>query len=383
MSSIYPMYTDIHFFILHLSLIDGIGPATIDYILKKVGTNSLSDVDQFSYAHWCHLGLPEKRAQLLVKGIADKALLEKTFLLIEKNNISWASFYDERYPVVLKNIHMPPPVIYWQGTLAVDSFNMAIIGSRKANDYARRVIAEIVPALINCGWTIVSGGAIGADSMAHVATLEEKGKTIAVLGSGLLKPYPSINKMLFKRIIELGGAVLSPFPLDTCAVAHNFPARNRVIAGLSRGCIVVQAAEKSGTRITAQYALEQGRDVFAVPGSVYDELSVGCHMLIQEGAKLITHPRDILTEYGQINTPKLNEEVKKSYSDNSEDEQAVVQDSLAKFIINACKKPCSVDELLMQTTLSLVDIQTKLFELQLEGVIAQDLTGMWVLSRVL
>jgi Predicted Rossmann fold nucleotide-binding protein involved in DNA uptake len=151
--------------------------------------------------------------------------------------------------------------------------------------------------MVENGWVIVSGGAIGADSMAHAKTVACGGRTMAIIGSGLLNPYPSSNEKLFNDILASGGLILSPFGMQTVARPGNFPARNRVIAGLSLGCVVVQAAKKSGASITAQLALDNGREVFAVPGLFHDELSIGCHALIQQGAKIISDAYDILAEF--------------------------------------------------------------------------------------
>ncbi len=207
--------------------------------------------------------------------------------------------------------------------------------------------------------------------MVHRATIDAGGTTMVVLGSGLLKPYPYQHKKLFADVIATGGALVSIFPLATDPLPGNFPARNRVIAGVTDGVVVIQAAHKSGTRITAQFALEQGRNVYAVPGCFDDPLSSGCHALIKEGATLITKGEDILEDYGiysqfsGINTLKASV----SSGDN--------QLSLQETIVTLCKEPHSLDELAIKTEKDLAELQNILFEMHTNGVIEQDFMGLW------
>ena len=230
------------------------------------------------------------------------------------------------------------------------------------------------------------------------------GKTIAVLGSGLLNVYPISNKKLFQSIVDSGGAMVSSFPLTMEGMPGNFPARNRIITGLSHGCLVVQAAQKSGALISAHYAMEQGREVFAVPGPFDSELSAGCNGLIQNGAKLVMNSADILTEFGdRIVLPDKKATEHKAMQLNLESFQGARFDSSSKVapcppklsakedvdkyshysaqqkvIIAACKQPLSFDDIITRTQLSSELVQAELFDLQLDGVISQDFTGMWV-----
>lgn len=211
-----------------------------------------------------------------------------------------------------------------------------------------------------------------------------------MLGSGLLRPYPQSNKKLFENILANGGVLVSPFPVYMEAMPGNFPARNRIISGLSRGCIVIQAAEKSGACITARCALEQGRDVFAVPGPLGDPLSIGCNRLIQEGARLICDAQDILQELdldyrssGLGEVQKTITELTHEYTFNNtglikkpEKPEKFEKTSYQK-IIEHCKLPVSVDELIALMGLELAIITDLLFDLQLEGLIVQDGSGMW------
>ncbi len=390
--------------ILHLSLIDGVGPGTIASIIRnKPKDFSWQDVYAYKENNWMHIfGLSSSVTNRMVTGLRDIQMLEKERAAIERNAISWTTIINPDYPSLLKAIHLPPAVLYYKGAqLAQEQKRIAIIGSRNANQYAQHVINTLVPQLVAHDWHIVSGGAIGADSMAHRAAVTSQGKTIVVLGSGLLQPYPARNNQLFDQVLASGGALVSAFPLYMQAQPGNFPARNRIISGLSQGCLVVQAAEKSGARITVEYALEQGREVFAIPGPIGDPLSAGCHALIQDGAKLVHCVQDILHEFGeqvianvaQIEISETQSEQRNflpSVAHNNKAEskkqaKSMVQnrvlpfaaESFAAKIIQVCATPCSVDELAEKTGLDLVALQAELFDLQLEGYVKQDFTGMW------
>jgi len=379
---------------LHLLLIDDIAAAAIAMSLcQKTQDMYLHDIYKMSAVDiMAAFGLSPIQAQKITTGLTDTKLLENELMLIEKYNIQWATILCSSYPTLLKNIHMPPPIIYWQGAAPAHEKTIAFVGSRKANSYGQMVIESLVPPLVNYGYTIVSGGALGADSMAHRATLQANGKTIVVLGSGLLRPYPAAHKKLFEDVITTGGTLLSTFSLQTEPFPYNFPARNRIISGLSRGTIVVQAAARSGTSITAHFALEQGRDVFAVPGSIYDELSAGCHNLIAQGAKLTTHAYDVLREFGE-NVPEPEEKTtsKKSKSTQAATKSQVpifkpatpeIQDSSPTgLILQQCQAPCSTDDLAEKTGIDLANLNALLFDLRLEGKINQNFMGMWLVRQ--
>lgn len=356
--------------ILHLSLIEGIGPATIDQIIRRLPDNlSLDAVHDLSSSDLISFfGLSERIAHKIVTGLQCTRALDREYALIEKYAISWATVLDAEYPAELRTIDAPPALIYWRGNLADTQQSIAIVGARKAHTYAQRAIDGLVPTLVDAGWTIVSGGALGADTMAHQAALNAQGRTVAIIGSGLLSPYPSANKKLFEDIIASGGALMSIFGLNAPAAPGNFFARNRIISGMSRGCIVVQAAEKSGTKITARCALDQGKEVFAVPGPVDDELSAGCHYLIQQGAKLITCAKDVLIEFGQQAHAKA--ELQQQMNMFASPHEAA--------ILAACREPQSVDDLVASLALPLSELHSLLFDLQIAGKLRQDFTGMWV-----
>ena len=331
-------------FILHLSLIEGIGPVTvntvlsncfgydknlpvpIDYNLSELAETlktKISELYSYNASDWQNkLGCLTKVAEKLTAGLRDQTKLLQELNLIacsqatnkflpgslvnlsqHKLAINWLTIIDPKYPALLKQLSNAPVVLYWWGDYEnLVRKSLAIVGSRQANEYAWRVITDLVPTLVEQDWVIVSGGAIGADTMAHRATLQHHGRTVAILGSGLLQAYPASNRQLFQEIAAQQGTILSPFSLNSPAMVGNFPARNNIISGLSLGTIVVQAAKKSGARITADCALSQGRELFVVPGLYGDELSAGCHGLVLEGAKLIHSVQDVLIEFEPANS---------------------------------------------------------------------------------
>lgn len=376
--------------LLHLSLIDGIGAATIASVLSEKPKNiDLSHIYTMRQTDLMHaFGLSSITALKITQGVNNTKLLDHELTLIDRYAIEWNTIACPNYPPLLKNIHLMPPVIYWQGETPNNEQSIAFVGSRKANNYGYHVINQLVPPLVEYGYTIVSGGALGADSMAHRAALEAHGKTVVVLGSGLLRPAPTSNRKLFEEIISKGGTILSTFPLQEEPFPANFPTRNRVISGLARGTVVVQAAARSGTSITAHFALEQGRDVFAVPGAITDELSAGCHALIAQGAKITTHAYDILKEFGHElpETQPENKNVKKEKTKSIPDIQAplfkpVFQDGTPQgLILQACATPCSTDDLVAQTGLDISVLTPLLFNLRLDGAIDQNFMGMWTIG---
>ncbi|MBV8661250.1 MAG: DNA-protecting protein DprA [Candidatus Dependentiae bacterium] len=358
--------------ILHLSLIPGVGPATIKIILEKVAREDFGQLYSFRVSDFCELGLTYDRAMKLVAGLQDQSLLEKELGLIEKYKIGWCTLGSSEYSALLAEIEQPPAVIYYQGqNLFAQEKAIAFVGARKADAYARVVVNKLVPPLIQDNWVIVSGGALGTDTFVHESVVTCQGKTIVVLGSGLLHWYPASNHGLFNKVIQAGGMIVSCFSLQTQPIAANFPARNRIIAGLSQGSVVVQAASKSGALITAEFALEQGRQVFAVPGSIEHGLHDGCHYLIQQGAKLVTNVHDILIEFGYANIQQIREEQTQLPLLVQESDS----DSIA--ILDKLLVATSTEDLLGSLDLSLEDLMQKLFDLSLQGKINQDIMGLW------
>lgn len=223
------------------------------------------------------------------------AILDQELELIAKENIDCLDIFDQDYPSLLKEIGNPPVVLYLNGDRKVlGKFLLAIVGSRKPTSYGISIAGDFSDKLSKRGIAIVSGLARGIDTIVHQKAIKG-GETIAVLGSGLLNIYPRENKRLAQEITH-SGAVISEFPLLTSPSKENFPRRNRIISGISRGVVVVEATSRSGALITARSACEQNREVFAIPGSINSSLSKGTHILIKEGAKLVDCLEDILEE---------------------------------------------------------------------------------------
>ncbi len=213
----------------------------------------------------------------------------------------WLTYLDPRYPALLKEIASPPLLLYLYGNLhALSAAQLAMVGSRRASATGVAIAQQFSRDLAQAGLVITSGLAYGIDAASHRGAIAcgQPGKTIAILGTGLANIYPRIHTALANEILAAGGTLVSEFSPFTAPIAANFPQRNRIISGLSRGVLVVEAAARSGSLITARYALEQNRDVFAIPGSLYNPLARGCHHLLRQGAKLVETVNDILDEMG-------------------------------------------------------------------------------------
>lgn len=365
------------YILLHISLISNVFSGIIKRLLedKNISPDMLYAM---SVQDFMRYGCMLKQAQNLHAGLANTDLLHRELALLEKYAINYITIFDADYPAHLKHIHHPPLILYYRGSHFNFAKNIAVVGSRKANSYAQNIIDAWVPVCIQAGWSIISGGAIGVDAMAHAAAVQHRGKTVSVIGSGLLNVYPRSNIKLFEKIIQNGGAVISSFPLTMEAFPHNFPARNRIIAGMSSACLVVQAAKKSGAAITAEFALEQGRSVFAVPGSVFDPLHEGCHALIKDGATLINSVDDLLVELGERVVEKSD--IQQCSEVNAElfMSQSAEKVSMSDQIIRMCKKEAaSIEELMHACQLGLDDLYDQLFQLQLTGKIEQNAAGLW------
>ncbi len=224
--------------------------------------------------------------------------LENEIEYLKRNNIELISIKDNRYPAKLKQIYDMPICLYAKGNIEIlNNFSIAIIGCRDNTKYGEQMAKMISEGLTKINVVTVSGLARGIDSIAHKSTVEKNGKTIAIIGSGLDKLYPEENLELAKAIIEKGGAIITEYPIGTKPEKLNFPARNRIISGISNGIVVVEAKKKSGTMITVDFALEQGKEVFCVPGNVTSKNSEGTNELIKEGAKVVTKIQDIIEEF--------------------------------------------------------------------------------------
>ncbi len=243
------------------------------------------------------------------------------FTKLEQQKIRLIAFGDELYPKLLREIPNPPIVLYVLGDLlGRDEMAIAVVGTRKCTPYGRQVTEDIVRDLVRANLTIVSGLALGIDAIAHQSALYYQGRTIAVLACGLDTIYPVANHSLGQKILSQGGAILSELPLGTPPLKHHFPVRNRIISGLCLGTLVIEAAADSGSLITASHALEQNRQVFAVPGSIYNPSSVGPNNLLKMGAKPVTKVADILEELN-LEWVEQQLETESTIGDNEEEVQ--------------------------------------------------------------
>lgn len=340
----------------------------------KQAFNNLEEAWQANSKTLMDCGLDEKIVQEFIetRGQID---LEKEWEELKKENIKVISLDDEKYPRLLKEIYDPPALLYYKGRLEVDldSFPLAVVGSRKITAYGRQAVEEIVAPLAQQGLTIVSGLAFGVDALAHEITLQQNGRTIAVLGSGLDEAniYPVQNRELARRVIESGGAVISEFPLGTLPLRFNFPVRNRIISGLSLGTLVIEAAEDSGSLITAKSSLEQNREVFSVPGSIFSPLSFGPNNLLKMGARVVTSANDILEILNLEKAEQLIEN-KKILADTAE--EAVLLKILSR-------EPKHVDVIIKETNLSSATITSTLTLMEMKGKVRNLGAMMYVIAR--
>ncbi len=293
---------------------------------------------------------------------------------LAKEAVSVVTVRDQAYPALLKEIYSAPPVLFYRGTLpSPDDFLIAIVGTRKHTAYGQQVAESLGRELAEQGLIIVSGLALGIDTIAHRAALDAKGKTIAVLGCGIEKSnvYPSANRFVAERMAAEGGCIASEHPLGTPPLKHHFPQRNRIIAGLSLGTVVVEAPVESGALLTARNALEQNREVFAVPGNITNPSAEGGNNLIKMGARLVTEASDVLDA---LNLKRATEylEVREVVPDTPEE---------AKILSHLTREPMHVDELTRLTELSAGAINAALTLMEMKGAVRHLGAMRYVLAR--
>lgn len=292
-------------YLLSLHFVEGIGPSRIKKLFDYFG--SFKNIWNAKTSGYSQFRFPEKLTENLK--IAKKSIdPDEYWSRLQKAGIKVITIFDKNYPSLLREIHDPPMIIYYKGEITdvVLSKCFGVVGTRKPTGYGRVVTEKLTRELVEVGLTIVSGLARGVDTIAHRAAIDSGGKTLAVLGGGLFQIFPQENLNLAEKIISGYGAVLTEFPPSYPHLAGNFPARNRIISGLSKGVLVTEAAQDSGSLITARLALEQNREVFAVPGPITSSMSEGTSALLKEGAKLVSSAQDILDELGVKTGPQIN-----------------------------------------------------------------------------
>ena len=303
--------------------------------------------------------------------------IEKDLAWLEHPDHYLINIFDKRYPALLKGMHDAPILLFIRGNPDIICSNqLAIVGSRNPSHAGKRNAYKFSGQISQYGITVTSGMALGIDCQAHLGALDRNGQTIAVLGSGPDIVYPARHRNLAERIVE-NGALISEFPTGVKPIATNFPRRNRIISGLSVGILVVEAARQSGSLITAKFAIEQGREIFAIPGSINNPLSKGCHYLIKQGAKLVEDLQDIIDELSpfihstfQYIDPEINDA--NQLPDMDEDYQ-----QLLNFI---AYEPVSIDEMIAHTGLTTAVVSSMLLILELRGMVAAAPGGFY--SRV-
>lgn len=276
---------------LGFNLVPGIGPARMARLVEHCG--SLAAAWHASLTDLAAAGLDARSSTALVE-TRQRINLDAELERVERAGVRLLTFTDPDYPPLLAQIPAAPPLLYLRGSLAPsDNWTVAVVGTRQPSSYGREATRRIVTDLVSSGVTVVSGLALGIDGIAHSAALDAGGRTIAVLGSGVDQIYPERHRNLAERIMKQG-ALISDYPLGSLPAPANFPPRNRIISGLSLATLVVEAGRKSGALITTEFALEQGRDVFAVPGTIFARTSEGTNQLIRNGAGLTTSGADLL-----------------------------------------------------------------------------------------
>lgn len=341
-----------------LSLVPGIGPARFRRLVESLGSPEAAW--KARPALLAEAGLDRRTIESLVAA-RPRIDLAREMEKLQRLGIRLLTLDDPDYPPPLRNIADPPPVLYLKGDLlATDELAVAIVGTRVPTVYGKQVAESFARGLADQGVTVVSGLARGIDSCAHRAALEAGGRTVAVLGSGLDIIYPGENRRLASEIAERG-ALVSEFPLGTKPDGVNFPRRNRIISGLSLASVVVEAKETSGALITAEFALEQGRDVFAVPGNIFSPTSHGPNRLISEGAKPACSVQDILEEL-HLETAAEQRDVRKAVPETETE---------AEILCCLSHEPLHIDEIRRSVCLPMSVVSSALTMLELKGLARQ------------
>lgn len=349
---------------LGLTLVDGIGSAKFRALLERFGSPAAAwQAGEFDLVR---LGL-DKRTLSNLKRTREAIDLDAELARVQRAGIHLIPFNADRYPAFLKEVPNPPMLLYALGELSIlDTNGVALVGTRRMTNYGRQMASRLATGLVRNGVTVVSGLARGIDTVAHQAALDDGGTTIAVLGSGFGEIYPPENRELARKIVSGGqGLLLSEYALDTKPQAKNFPPRNRIISGLTRGTCIIEGELKSGAMITVKFALEQNREVFAVPGNATSPNSVGPNVLLQQGAKLVMTVDDILDE---LQLSKIENQIAM---------QRVLPESAeeADILPLLSPQPLHIDEITRQSNMPAALVGSTLSLLELKGVV-RHLGGM-------
>lgn len=309
----------------------------------------------------------------------DKVYDEQMELIERLNNIKIVTYYDEEYPTNLKNIFDPPLYMFYQGELShKDDLSIAIVGSRTLSRTGIQTIKKISRELASAGFVIISGLAMGADTVAHIGAIEANKRTVAILGSGIDKEVNVCSRSTRRKIIETGGAIISPFKIGTEGSTYSFPARNRVISGMSLGVLIGEAKMKSGSLITASFGLEQGREVFALPNLIYNEKFEGSNDLIKTGqAKLIMGIKDIIDEMPE-HVQNMLSPVAKKVENNVIQFSDKIEEKVYKSLL---KNKMNIDELSEELSIDTGTLMSKLLLLELNSLILREPNNYFMINR--
>ncbi len=370
-------------YLLALSAIKDIGPVTLKNIIGHFG----DPVQPFraSYKDLLKVeGVTEKTAKKIIKMNPEKRA-DKMLNEVERGGMRLLTMYDASFPPLLKEIYDPPAVMYLKGEFKDDAC-LGVVGTRHPTPYGKLAAQEIGKTLASLGISVVSGLARGIDTEAHKAALDSGGRTIAVLGCGLNRIYPGENKKLAKKITE-SGALLSEFPPDTPPLAENFPRRNRIISGLSEAVVVVEAAERSGALITANYALNQGRDVLAVPGNVTSEKSAGTNNLIREGATPVVGFSNIADQLPERLKARINELYqeanRRSFPQKNPEEYDMGLDEEERkvFSLLSVDHPMHIDKIADRSLVRMSKLLGSILSLEMKGLV-EHLPGNHYIKKI-
>jgi DNA processing protein len=290
----------------------------------------------------------------------DSKKIDADIEYIEKNNISIIDYFDENYPKNLKNIDYPPIVLFVKGHFDPSKLFFAIVGTRYPSGYGEKCAQLFSKELTLANFSIVSGLARGIDSIAHRSCLQNGGYSVGVLGCGIDIVYPRENQSLFESMIK-NGAIISEFAIKTPPNAYNFPRRNRIITGLSEGLLVVEADIKSGSLISAKYALAQSKPVFSIPGEIFSKRSFGTNQLIKDGAYLAQEPSDIIFYFYK--------EIKKELNNENQNQKELALTNQEAYILNCIEGEMSLDEIAEKTNFSIDEVVSIMFDLEIKGAI--------------
>ncbi len=352
---------DKHYYWLSLRMVKGIGNALFLSLIDRFG--SPDRVFEAGEDALVDAGIRKEIAHRIAKKefVSDP---EKELDKLRNIGARIITYDDEEYPELLKEIDYPPVLLYAMGKrVPRDQLHISIVGSRNASQYGLRTAQDLSFRLAKIGLGIISGMARGIDAFAHKGALRAGGYTGAVLGTGIDVVYPKENKALFQKIKE-HGTIITEFPLGTPPEPKNFPVRNRIISGISRGVLVVEAAKRSGSLITASFGLNQGREIFAVPGSIESLRSKGCHFLIKQGAKLVEDIYDIIEEFGIELTGESRDEHKASAHVRLDPKEKRIYECLSEY-------PVHIDEIIRNTNLDAAEVLSSLLKLELKGIVVQ------------